>query len=657
MARPQIPSQVEIGCEGSADQPADSGVGPRSIVARSLIAQVRSELAYSREQRFIEKLIAQATVEALDKSVLHGLAGRYILPLDLCCVRSDEDGIRGDMTAVHSRICCGDRISKSSRFMQNRDPLAFLSYVRDDDVHDLGRISDLRTRLEGEVRIQTGRPFPIFQDRNDINWGERWRERIKEAIDSISFLIPIITPSYFRSHMCREEFEAFLLRERALGLPRLILPIYYVSADEIDDAAKHPDDMATVLRERNWSDWRELRFPPLDRPIIREQIATLAKTIKETMVELRAEFDAATQSKLQPVHAVPSPPPPAEVAAPQPVIVANPLAIPVARAEKASASALKRAQKQPYYVYTTKFDEVISPRQLMSSDESLRLHQALLKTIRTQSLRFKDAIENGTAQIADVATEQDISISILIDNSGSMRGKKIGDTAAWTSIVSSIMSSVGVSNEILGFTTKAWKGGQSREMWLSDEKPQLPGRLNDLRHIVYKSFDETFREADINFSVMIKEELLKENIDGEALLWAYSRLQRRHADRKILVVLSDGAPVDDSTLLVNTGVFLHDHLQSSTRWIKSLGEVELYGVGIGHNVDAYYGQSSPTLDDNKIGPDLLNLLSLILRRDVPAIRAFQKAVVQPIKLPASRPSRPAKRRRRTKASPNDTIPE
>lgn len=540
--------------------------------------------------------------------------------------------------------------------MQNRDPLAFLSYVRDDDAHDLGRISELRTRLEGEVRIQTGRPFPIFQDRNDIIWGERWKERIKEAIDSISFLIPVITPSYFRSHMCREEFEAFLLRERALGLPRLILPIYYVSADEIDSAAKHPDEMAAVLRERNWSDWRELRFPPLDRPIIREQIATLAKTIKETMVELRAELDAAAQSKLQPAQVVPSSPPSALVAAPQPVMAANPLAIPVARVEEASASALKRAQKQPYYVYTTRFDEVISPRQLMSSDESLRLHQTLLKTIRGQSLQFAEAIENGSAEIANVANEQDISVSILVDNSGSMRGAKIQNVAAWTSIASSIMSGAGVSNEILGFTTKAWKGGQSREMWLSDKKPRFPGRLNDLRHIVYKSFDETFQEADINFSLMIRDGLLKENIDGEALLWAYSRLQRRHAERKILVALSDGAPVDDSTLLANKTTFLHDHLQSSALWIRSLGEIELYGVGIGHEVDAYYGQGSPTLDDEQIGPDLLNLLSLILRRDIRAIQAFQRAVVRPIKLPESRSSRPTKRRRPTKVSPG-TLPE
>lgn len=533
--------------------------------------------------------------------------------------------------------------------MQNREPLAFLSYVRDDDAHDLGRISELRMRLEGEVRIQTGFPFPIFQDRNDINWGQRWKERIKEAIDGISFLIPIITPSYFRSHMCREEFEAFLIRESALGLPRLILPIYYVSADEIDDAAKHPDDMATVLRERNWSDWRELRFPPLDRPIIREQIATLAKTIKHTMVELRAEIDAATQNKLRPTETVPLPAiSPAEVADLRPAVVVNPLAISVARREVVSASALKRAQEQHYYVYTTKFDEVISPRQLMSSGENLSLHDYLLKAIRAQSQQFKDVIENGRAVIADVADKWDVSISILIDNSGSMRGNKILDVAAWTSIASSIMSSAGVNNEILGFTTRAWKGGQSREMWLSDNKPSSPGRLNDLRHIVYKNFDDTFQEANINFSAMVREGLLKENIDGEALLWAVSRLQRRHAERKILVALSDGAPVDDSTLSVNPGNFLGKHLKASAAWVRSLGEIELYGVGIGFNVDRYYGESSPSLDDRKIGPDFLDLLSLILQRDLPAVRAFQKAVERPIDVSGPQPSRPVRRGRRAK---------
>jgi cobaltochelatase CobT len=512
--------------------------------------------------------------------------------------------------------------------MQNRDPLAFLSYVRDDDAHDLGRISELRMRLEGEVRMQTGRRFPIFQDRNDINWGEQWRARIRGAIDSISFLIPIVTPSYFRSHMCREEFDTFLLRERALGLPRLILPIYYVSADEMDDSVKHPDDIATVLRERNWSDWRELRFPMLDSPIIREQIATLAKTIKLTMVDLSAEIEASTQGKFTPVQTVPSPPPPpADVTALQSAIVVNPLVVPVARIEKSSEISLNRAQMKPYYAYTTKFDEVVIPRHMMSSDEILNLHQTLLEFIRANFMKFPVEIEKTTTEMADVESKQNVSISILIDNSGSMRGQKIKDVATWTSIASSIMSSAGIDNEILGFTTKAWKGGQSKEMWIADKRPARPGRLNDLRHIVYKSFDETFQEADINFSAMIEMGLLKENIDGEAILWAYSRLQRRHAERKILVVLSDGAPVDDSTLTVNATSFLTAHLKSSANWIKSRGGIELYGVGIGFNVDAYYGENSPTLDHDHIGPDLLNLLSFILRRDVPAVRSFQKAVV------------------------------
>ncbi|MGQ3273301.1 MAG: cobaltochelatase CobT-related protein [Allorhizobium sp.] len=419
---------------------------------------------------------------------------------------------------------------------------------------------------------------------------------------------------------------------------------------------KHPDDMAAVLRERNWSDWRELRFPPLDRPIIREQIAALAKTIKETMVDLRAELDAATLSKIQPAHVAPPPAPPAELAASQTSVVANPLAISVARVEKTSASTLKRAQKQPYYVYTTKFDEEISPRQLMSSEESLLLHRALLRNIRAQTHRHKDVIESETTRIVDLANEQDISISILIDNSGSMRGKKIADTATWTSITSSILSSAGVSNEILGFTTKAWRGGQSREMWLSDNKPELPGRLNDLRHVIYKSFDETFQEADINFSMMIREGILKENIDGEALLWAYSRLQRRHAERKILVVLSDGAPVDDSTLSLNPDSFLHNHLKSSVAWIKSRDEVELHGIGIGHNVGTYYGHGSPTIDDKQIGPDLLSLLTLILRRDTPAIQVFQKPVLRPSEQLKLLSTHTAKRRRRTKDLPDDPIP-
>lgn len=540
--------------------------------------------------------------------------------------------------------------------MHSRDPLAFLSYVRDDDAHDLGRISDLRALLEGEVRMQTGRPFPIFQDRNDINWGEQWRERIRGAIDSISFLIPIITPSYFRSQMCREEFDAFLLRERTLGLPRLILPIYYVSADEIDDATNYADDMATVLRERNWSDWRELRFPPLDRPIIREHIATLAKTIKNTMIELRAEIDAGTHRKLQSVETVMPLSPPITKRAVLPLTaITNPLAIPVARNEKASLAALKRAQKQSYYVYTTKFDEVISPRQLMSADENLRIHKNLLKVIRTQSLKFNDEIDSRASEIVAVASKQDVSISILIDNSGSLRGKKIEGIAAWASIISLIMSNSGINNEILGFTTKAWKGGQSREIWVSDGKPDCPGRLNDLRHIIYKSFDETFQEADINFCAMIRDGSLKENIDGEALLWAYTRLQRRHAERKILVVLSDGAPMDDSTISVNDKKLLSDHLQSSVSWIKSVGEVELYGVGIGHNVESYYGENSLTLDDEQIGPDLLNLLTLILHNDIAAIQELKKVVADQTAKSKSYIARPARRRRSSKTTSDGNI--
>jgi len=505
--------------------------------------------------------------------------------------------------------------------------------------------------------MQTGRPFPIFQDRNDINWGDQWRERIKGAIDSISFLIPIVTPSYFQSYMCREEFIAFQRREHELGLPRLILPIYYVSANEIEEPAKMPDEMATVLRERNWSDWRELRFRPLDDPIIREQIATLAKTIKLTMVRLQAEIEASTQSETKPAQDAPlSPQTSVDVESSTLSSLANPIAIPVARVEKFSTTALKRVQKFPYYSYTTKFDEVISPHQFMSSEEILLLHKILLKIVRTHTSKFDEAIKRTNTEIASASKEQDIAITILIDNSGSMRGKKILDVATWIYIASSILSSADISYEILGFTTKAWKGGQSRELWLSDGKPALPGRLNDLRHIVYKRFDETFQEANIKISAMTREGLLKENIDGEALLWAYTRLQRRHAERKILVVLSDGAPVDDSTLSVSNPGFLSRHLKLSAGWIRSVGDIELYGVGIGKGVSigrvvaSYYGEGSPTLDELQIGPDLLSLLSAILRKDIAALKEFQKAALHPVE---PEMPRPAARRRRTKTASGD----
>jgi cobaltochelatase CobT len=188
--------------------------------------------------------------------------------------------------------------------------------------------------------------------------------------------------------------------------------------------------------------------------------------------------------------------------------------------------------------------------------------------------------------------------------------------ACWTSIISSILSQTGIFNEVLGFTTRAWKGGLTRELWTADGKPEKPGRLNDLRHIVYKNFDETFQEADTNFGLMLREGLLKENIDGEALLWVYSRFEQQPARRKILFVLSDGAPVDDATLEGNDdNFFLAAHTIATINWMKAATDIELYGIGIEHDVSRYYGSGSPTLSAQRVGPDLLSAVSLAISRN------------------------------------------
>jgi len=251
--------------------------------------------------------------------------------------------------------------------MIERNPVAFLSYVRSDDAHDRGRISELRELLEGEVRMQTGHAFPIFQDRNDIAWGDEWMSRIKGAINSISFLIPVLTPSFFKSKMCREEFDAFLLRERELGIPRLILPIYYVTSDEIEAPSHMIDDMSNVLRSRNWADWRELRFSPLDLPVTRVEIAKLAQTIKQAMTSLQIEIEASEanlQRKSQQIirTALVTQETHSTSVASQPELNT----IPVARSKRRSKRSLTLAQRAPYYIYTSRYDEEIRPNTLGS---------------------------------------------------------------------------------------------------------------------------------------------------------------------------------------------------------------------------------------------------------------------------------------------------
>ena len=204
---------------------------------------------------------------------------------------------------------------------------------------------------------------------------------------------------------------------------------------------------------------------------------------------------------------------------------------------------------------------------------------------------------------------KDTLVTILIDNSGSMRGKPISVAAICADILSRTLERCLVKVEVLGFTTRHWKGGSSREKWIKNEKPTLPGRLNDLRHIIYKSADTPWRQAKKNMGLMLKEGLLKENIDGEALKWAYSKMTKRKEERKILMVISDGAPVDDSTLSSNSTDFLENNLKRVVKWIENKSEVELLAIGIGHDVTRYYSKAVKIADVQDLGDVMINQLT------------------------------------------------
>jgi cobaltochelatase CobT len=210
---------------------------------------------------------------------------------------------------------------------------------------------------------------------------------------------------------------------------------------------------------------------------------------------------------------------------------------------------------------------------------------------------------------------RDTVVTLLIDNSGSMRGRPISIAAISADILARTLERCGVKTEILGFTTRAWKGGQARENWLAAGRPAGPGRLNDLRHILYKAADEPWRRAKKSLGLMMREGLLKENIDGEALLWAHNRLIARPEERKILMVISDGAPVDDSTLSVNHGAYLERHLRQVINWIEGRSPVELCAIGIGHDVTRYYQKAVTIMDAEQLGGTMVEQLASLFDTD------------------------------------------
>ncbi|NBC35735.1 cobaltochelatase subunit CobT [Novosphingobium sp. FSY-8] len=301
-----------------------------------------------------------------------------------------------------------------------------------------------------------------------------------------------------------------------------------------------------------------------------------------------------------------------------------------------------------YTVFSDKFDEVVSATDLCDDDELGRLRaylDAQLKGLQGIVTRLANRLqrrlmaqqnrswdfdqEEGILDAARLSrivvapgsslsykVERDIEfkdtiVTLLIDNSGSMRGRPISIAAISADVLARTLERCGVKTEILGFTTRAWKGGQSREAWLAAGKPAHPGRLNDLRHIVYKKADEPWRRARKNLGLMMREGLLKENIDGEALKWAHDRLLARPEDRRILMVISDGAPVDDSTLSVNAAGYLELHLRRIIDWIEKKSPVQLVAIGIGHDVTRYYRRAVTIMDVEQLGGTMIEQLAAL----------------------------------------------
>ena len=295
-----------------------------------------------------------------------------------------------------------------------------------------------------------------------------------------------------------------------------------------------------------------------------------------------------------------------------------------------------------YKIYTKKFDKIIKADKYCKKNELLQLHNQLLKeskdtfltvkrlarklqnkllVINKSSWNFdleegkinnsklsKIVVNNNFKKIYKNFEEKKIKdtiVTLLIDNSGSMRGNPIQTAAICSKIISEILERCLVKFEVLGFTTKEWKGGKSRENWIKNNMPQKPGRLNDLMHIIYKTPEDTLKKINHNFSLMLKDGLLKENIDGESLLWALSRILKRNEERKILMVISDGAPVDDSTISSNSSNYLEKHLKKVIKFIENKTNIEIIAIGIGHNVNKYYNKAVTINNPDQLGGTMI----------------------------------------------------
>jgi cobaltochelatase CobT len=337
----------------------------------------------------------------------------------------------------------------------------------------------------------------------------------------------------------------------------------------------------------------------------------------------------------------------------------------LAQAARGTGNDNEKRRELPYKIFTEKYDEEIKAIDLCEMEELEKLREYLdqqlnhlqgavtrlanklqRKLLAQQNRSWEFDLEEGLLDVSKLTRviidptsalsfkmEKDIEfrdtvVSLLIDNSGSMRGRPITIAAMCADILARTLERCSVKTEVLGFTTKAWKGGKSREKWLEEGKEPAPGRLNDLRHIIYKTADEPWRRSKRNLGLMLREGLLKENIDGEALEWAHKRLASRPEQRKILMVISDGAPVDDSTLSVNAGNYLERHLKQVIQKIELDSSIELTAIGIGHDVNRYYRKAVTIVDAEQLGGAITEQLAGLFDEEFNSSRSRKKVRIE-----------------------------
>jgi cobaltochelatase CobT len=533
--------------------------------------------------------------------------------------------LRGHADALAFKIACHDRVLHQKNAPQDEAGRLIFDMAEDVRVQALGmrRLEGVARNISAVISDQSSKlPFASSQDKVDVPVDVALKLHLLQVLSGQD----LSPTSHALAHVWHEEFEqkagtlfpqlsAFMEDQALYGqIVYRLLEALELGAGSYAQPSEQPDDQAG---DKATQDEPQAGDGAQDGEQLEVDQAEGAEQSPESMfaavdapdgADGRTEYDLADSGDVPESQGARSP------------------------------DARSILEKLPYKAFTTRFDEIVGAEELCTADELdrlrsyldrqlealqgvvARLANRLQRRLLARQLRtWEFDLEEGmldSARLTRLVVDpfqplsfkrekdtdfRDTIVTLLIDNSGSMRGRPISIAATCADILARTLERCGVKVEILGFTTRAWKGGQARENWLQAGKPALPGRLNDLRHIVYKSADTPWRRARRNLGLMMREGLLKENVDGEALLWAKDRLVARGEDRRILMMISDGAPVDDSTLSTNPGTYLEQHLRAVIEEIESRTPIELVAIGIGHDVTRYYKRAVTIVDAEQLG--------------------------------------------------------